>query len=367
MRHCRLTLLAAAVSLLPVLLAGAALGAGPPAAPAERSVTVFPVVVTPAGKVTLESRKGIAEVIGMVLERTGLENVRLADTEFVPQADDSIDREAAAFGDFIRRRQIATQYALLPHLFGSPGSGVQEIRTILVDKQGQIALADRDDSETYDKTSNLEPKDPMTSSIFVARKVQRLWNLEDPLRQDAPTGALHARWREKTGVPSEEEVAATNRRLAVMKEELAGKKLAVYAVRTGDVGDAECAARLAEAITADGIATAAAADGNPDFEIRGHYNEQKVLWDAARGFRRFLQDHPPTADYGLFAHYGIASPAAESSKVGGVHFIVCDRSGQWVLVDFQNSHHVAFQEIDPTSAADCNRLVVRRLKERLAE
>ena len=50
-----------------------------------------------------------------------------------------------------------------------------------------------------------------------------------------------------------------------------------------------------------------------------------------------------------------------------MHLIVCDQSGDWVLIDMQNSHHPDFERIDPKSAADCNRLLLARLKGRLSE
>ena len=45
-----------------------------------------------------------------------------------------------------------------------------------------------------------------------------------------------------------------------------------------------------------------------------------------------------------------------------VHFVVCDREGEWVIVDFQNDHHGDFQSIDPKTPDDCGRLVAKRLQ-----
>ena len=52
--------------------------------------------------------------------------------------------------------------------------------------------------------------------------------------------------------------------------------------------------------------------------------------------------------------------------VGAVHWILCDQRGDWVMVDFQNSHHGDFQELTPESVEDCLELVKVRLKKRLA-
>ena len=322
------------------------------------SVTVLPVVITPGENVPPTIRKAIAEVIGMLLERAGLEEVVLADAEFTPPETDDTDQIAAAFGRFVRGQKIATDHALLAELVGTPKTGARQIRTVLVDREGAVVLADLDDPTTFRKTSGLVPKDPVTCSVFVARKVQKLWNLDDPLRKGATGGKLSKRWREKSGLPGEEEMAALKKRLAAMKKKLAGSRVAVYPVRTAAGSDAECARRLAQSITEAGLCTATAVEVDPGLEVKGHYNEQKVLWTAARGFRQFVREHRPTADYALYAEYG----GLGAGKVGGVHVILCDSSGDWVLVDYQNSHHPDFQSVNPKSADDCNRLVVRRLK-----
>lgn len=356
-----------AAMLLAVPGAGSYAGESPSSRAKPGSVTVFPVVITPEQKLAVGVRHGIAEVIGMLLERIGLEDVELSTTDFDMPKDENLDQVAAAFGRFVREQAIGTDYALLAHFVGTPGKGVDEIDTILVDRQGAVIMAGRDNSQTFAKISDLVPKDPMTASVFVARRVQRFWNLGNPLRENAPTGKLAEAWREKTGVPSKREIAAMNERLDEMKAELGTCRLEVYPVRIGDSSDAECATRLAKAITDAGLCSAVAGDETPDLKIRGNYNEQKVLWDTARGFRRYLEAHPPAEDYALYADYAIASPGTPKAKVMAVHVVVCDRKGRWVLVDYQNSEQPDFQEIDPKSADDCNRLVVLRLKQRLDE
>jgi hypothetical protein len=41
--------------------------------------------------------------------------------------------------------------------------------------------------------------------------------------------------------------------------------------------------------------------------------------------------------------------------------VVCDRTGEWVIADLQNSHQEAFQRISPKTLEDCDRLVLDRL------
>jgi hypothetical protein len=87
-------------------------------------------------------------------------------------------------------------------------------------------------------------------------------------------------------------------------------------------------------------------------------NELKALWDLAREFRDFVRAHPPASDYALYADYAFNPQNAEQ---GFVHFVVCDRKGEWVIVDMQNSHHPDYQSIGIISRDRCDQLLVKRL------
>ena len=67
------------------------------------------------------------------------------------------------------------------------------------------------------------------------------------------------------------------------------------------------------------------------------------------------------SDYVLFADYWFAP----NGQVWAVLFVVCDRTGDWVIVDLQNNHHEDFQLINPKTLADCDRLVLEKIKKRL--
>ncbi len=47
---------------------------------------------------------------------------------------------------------------------------------------------------------------------------------------------------------------------------------------------------------------------------------------------------------------------------GFVHFVICDREGEWVIVDMRNSHHAEYQEIKPVSQEDCDKIVLKYLE-----
>ena len=216
--------------------------------------------------------------------------------------------------------------------------------------------------ETFAKVSSLPPKDPMTCCVFVSRRLQELWKLQDPLRGDAPSGKMARFWREDAGIPDEDELDAIEKRSETLKRNIKTATCTVYPIRVGGESDKQCAADLVAMLNERGLGKAETSQTDPALKIAGHSNEQKVLWDTARAFREFVKKNPPATDYAVYADYGLYG-----SKVRYVHVIVCDRAGDWVLIDLQNSHHPDFQQIDPKTAADASRLLLTRLKSWLNE
>jgi hypothetical protein len=88
-------------------------------------------------------------------------------------------------------------------------------------------------------------------------------------------------------------------------------------------------------------------------------NELKALWNLAREFRSFVRANPPAADYALYADY-VFNP--QNAEQGFVHFVVCDRKGEWVIVDMQNSHQPDYQSVGIISRERCDQLLVKRLE-----
>jgi hypothetical protein len=85
----------------------------------------------------------------------------------------------------------------------------------------------------------------------------------------------------------------------------------------------------------------------------------KRLWDFAREVRGFSRKNPLDADYILYTDYGYNS---QNWEQGFVHFVLCNREGEWVIVDMRNSHHLEYQGVKPVSQADCDKIVVRCLE-----
>ncbi len=361
--------LATAALLVGGMFAKANGGESPEAAAekAEKSVTVFPIVIKPGQGFGDDFEKRVAAVVGLFLEKLGIEDIELAEKRFDSPETNDVAQIAAAFAKLVREKPIKTEYAIYGEIVGTPKTGPKEIRTIVVDRQGKIILAAGDNKQTYARTSDIVPKDPMSCSIFIARKVQKLWGLTEPSPEEAPQGKMAEYWRKQSGLPPEKELAAIKERFQAMVKNVKTSKFVVYPVRIGSGTDKKCAAELAEMLNEQSVCQAVVSKVDPKLQIKGDPNQQKVLWDTARAFRQFVRKNPPEVDYAMYADYGIHRSSSGETQVRYVHAIVCDRAGDWVIVDFQNSHHPDFQSIGPKSQEDCNRLVIKRAKGALSD
>jgi hypothetical protein len=148
------------------------------------------------------------------------------------------------------------------------------------------------------------------------------------------------------------------RRVEELKKSLTDAKVLVYPVQLLDdtsTADAkQLAAKIGEALKTN----ATPVDTPLKIEITRSSNEMKRLWDLARKFRDFVREQKPDADYTLLAEYLIRP---DNKEVWTVHFVICDRAGEWVIVDMQNNHHDDFNTVDPKTTDDCATLIVRRL------
>ena len=113
----------------------------PDASATAKSVTVFPIVLNagkPINGVPANMSKNMAELVGLFLERGGVKEIEIADTQFTPSEKDDLAKSAEAFGEFVRSRKLDTEYALYGQFLGTPGKGIDEIRLVVVDRQGKV-------------------------------------------------------------------------------------------------------------------------------------------------------------------------------------------------------------------------------------
>jgi hypothetical protein len=308
----------------------------------------------------ITSRK-VADVLGLVAEGYGMNNLDALDTEFVPPAEAAWEQVPAHLAEFLKKNPPKSEYVLYAQYLGNPNGGPTEIRFVVTDAAGNLVLSDRqtDKDEDFKRIVSGDP-DAMGCSVLVAERLfSRLgWQKVE----GKPHGKFARKWAHASGTPNDEEQAAMERCLEKLKSGVKTKQIAVYSTCIGEQRNTESAARLVSLVTQQLGCQAIKVDKSVSFQRQPTANEQKLLWDLARAFRDYLRANPADSNYAMLAEYFI-NPAG--GPAGAVHFVVCEKSGDWVLVDFQNSTHEDFQRISPKSIEDCDRLAVERLAKRL--
>jgi hypothetical protein len=318
----------------------------------DASLTILPVRL--AGK----PWDRVTEVVGLLLEKQGLRNIELGETPFVP-AETNLESLAAAVGAFVKTNPIPTGYALYAEYNGNRQTGLNELRAVVVDQTGAVVWTDRQtpQDEAFKK---MEHPEPMTMSVLLVERLSPQLGLNDETAKAAKPGRMAAIMDQRSGLPPENERAALPERQKAMKQAMPGATLLVYPARIGgNKNSVPSAANVVRLLNQEGLCKAVQAEQTILLKTSmADPNELKGLWNLAREFRDFVRANPPAADYALYADYGFNPQNAEQ---GFVHFVVCDRKGEWVIVDMQNSHHPDYQSIGVISEARCDQLLVKRL------
>jgi hypothetical protein len=319
----------------------------------DASLTILPVRL--AGK----PWDRVTEVVGVLLEQQGLKNIELGKTPFTP-AETNLESLAAAVGAFVKANPITTGYALYAEYNGDRQTGLNELRAVVMDQTGAVVWTDRQtpQDEAFKKMGE---RDPMTMSVLLVERLGPQLGLNEETAKAAKPGKLAALLDQRSGLPPENERAALPERLQAMKQALPGATLLIYPARIGgnktSIPSATNVVRLlneaglCKAVQADQTILLKASQADP--------NELKSLWDLAREFRDYVRANPPATDYALYADY-VFNP--QNPEQGFVHFVVCDRKGEWVIVDMQNSHQPDYQSIGIISRERCDKLLIKRLE-----
>ncbi len=318
----------------------------------EASLTILPVRLggKPWDRVT--------EVVGFLLEQQGLRNIELGKTAFTP-AESNLESLAAAAGAFVKTNPVSTDYALYAEYNGDHKTGLNELRAVVVDQTGAVVWTDRQtpQDETFKK---MEDRDPMTMSVLLVQRLSPQLGLNEQTAKAAKPGKMAVIMDQRSGLPPANERAALPERQQAMKRALPGATLLVYPARiVGNEVSVPGATNLVRLLNQAGLCKAVPAEQPVPLKTSlADPNELKALWDLAREFRDFVRTNPPATDYALYADYAFNPHNAEQ---GFVHFVVCDRRGEWVIVDMQNSHHPDYRSIGIISRDRCDQLLARRL------
>jgi len=296
--------------------------------------------------------------VGGLFEQSGLEHVEVGEVAFDPGGNTGMEPLAAALRAFVAQNPVTTDYALYAEYNGFPGKGLNELRAVLADHTGKVVWAERltPDDEPF---RQIEGPDPMTISFLLAERVGPLFGLDEETRRNARPSRLMALLEEQSGSPPESELNAIAGRTEAVKTARHALTLLIVPMRANDTPDTASASVLAREVNAAGlcraISTSRPVEVAPNPSTR---NELLIFWNMATSFRAWVREAHPDADYVLFVDC-VYTPGRW--ELGFVHLIVCDRSGEWAIADFQNSEHPDYQAIKPTSSEACGRLAVRRL------
>jgi len=318
----------------------------------DASLTILPVRLggKPWDRVT--------EVVGVLLEQQGLRNIELGQTPFTP-AETNLESLAAAVGAFMKTNPITTGYALYAEYNGDHKTGLNELRVVVVDQAGAVVWTDRLTMQD-EALKKIEDRDPMTLSVLLVERLGPQLGLNEATAKAAKPGKMAAIMDQRSGLPPENERAVLPERQQAMKRALPGATLLVYQPRIGgNKTSVPSATNIVRLLNQVGLCKAVQAEQPILLKTSlADPNEMKALWNLAREFRDFVRTNPPAADFALYADY-VFNP--QNSEQGFVHFVVCDRKGEWVIVDLQNSHQPDYQSVGVISRDRCDQLLVKRL------
>jgi hypothetical protein len=327
--------------------------------PKEKHREFYDGMMGPAG----QKHFAVIGILDGLLAEQGYDKSEVTDVSFrfAEGLDGRRDR-AATFGAFIREHGIATDYALCVDAICHLEESWEEVYAVIVNANGQVVWQDtqRRGDPAFDKHMTGGPEKVCALVCEILTPVIGLDRLSP--KELSPEKAQALKRMRAEEPPDREELDAMEKRLAAMKKAGAPATVTVYPTRVqGERTDADSAARVAEALSEAKLCTATAVTEGPLLEGAGWPSEPKVLWLYANAAKDYLREHPANSDYVLFADYWMAP----SGEVWAVHFVILDRTGEWVLVDLQNNHHPDFQRLAHTTVEECNQLVVARMKARL--
>lgn len=316
------------------------------------------ILIFPA-RVLDRADANVADVLGLVLENHGLMSHDVVDVAFDTKTPSDWDATMEAFKAFIANSKLKGDYALYAEYLGTPKTGPTEVRWVLTDTAGAVVISDRQtpDSRDFKRIAARDP-DPMGCSMLVAERLFSTtgWKKTHP---DANNPGRFARkWAEKSGLPDAAERRKMDERLKLLNSKRKTAVIEVYPASVNGAADPAVAKSLADDFSMSVFPKSEFCRVTADVKLAPSSNEQKRLWDLARAFREAVRKSPPEGDYAVIAEYIVSK---EGKPAHSVHVVICDKSGEWVLVDMQNNQHDDFKSVNPITPEDCNNLLIRRL------
>lgn len=316
------------------------------------------ILIFPA-RVLDRTDANVADVLGLVFENHGLTSHDVAGVAFDTKSPADWDATVEAFKAFIAKSRMKGDYALYAEYLGTPKTGPTEVRWVLTDADGAVVISDRQtpDSRDFKRIAARDP-DPMGCSMLVAERLFSTTGWKKARPDSHNPGRFARKWAEKSGLPDAAERRKMDERLKRLKAQRTTAIIDVYPASVNGAADPAVAKSLAKDLTKSLFTRSEVAGVTADVKLALSSNEQKRLWDLARAFREVVRASPPGGDYAVIADYIVSS---KGKPAHSVHVVICDKSGEWVLVDMQNNQHDDFKSVNPITPEDCNELLIRRL------
>ena len=322
----------------------------------ETSLTILPI------RLMDQPWERVSEVIGVLLEQKGLKNIELGGNAFMRKGKPDLKDLIDSLQSFISAHPVTTDYVLYAEMRGDEvPPPIDEVVGIILDKSAALVWTDLYNSED-DLFKKVSDPDPMGYSILLVDQISPQLGLNAETARNAKPGKFAAKMRERSGLPPEEEVSAMPAREEIFKGKFQQSKLIIYPVRAQGEANESAAKKLVTLINDAGLANAMTSEKFLLLQSGHDPNELKNLWDMAKEFRSHLKSNHQDGDYFLYTDYVFTK---DNWQAGYVHFILCDRQGEWVIVDLQNSNMPDYISIKPTSAEDCNRILISRIEKYL--
>jgi len=339
----------------------------------DATMTIFPVtyIVTgpvdkyrkfydgmmgPAGREHFK----VIEILGLLLTEQGYDKFEMTDTEFRFPTETSARKDrAATFGTFVSELDLKTDYALCTEFTIHLENSFEEVYSVIVDTKGGLVWEDSQGPGDPEFDNDF-PGTPEKCCELTYRRLASVMALDRLPKTELAEDKKQALQEMRSGQPpSQSEFTAIEMRLGDMKKAGGFGRVMIYPARVdGDRTDRSSATRLSELINEAGLCKPRVATASPLPDDAGWPDEMEVLWRFASSASEHTRQNPNNCDYVLFADYWFAP----DGRVWAVHFVVCDQAGDWVIVDMQNNHKEDFQRVNPKTLADCDRLVLERLK-----
>lgn len=319
----------------------------------DASLTILPV------KLMNQHWDRVSEVVGAILEEKGIKNIEVGTSIFIYEERASVKAIADSLKSFLLKNPATTDYILYAEMNGDNNPPpIDELFGLVVDNKGELVWSDFLNSN--DKVfTDVDDPDPMGYSVLLTERLAPYFGLNEETARNAKPGKMAAKMRERSGLPPEEEMIGMHEREKALQSGLKESQLVVFPLRVMRQSDDYATGELVKLVNEGGLSKALISKNplllKPSVQDP---NEMKALWDMAKQFRDYLKTNPQEGDYFLYGDYAFTP---DNWQAGYVHFVICDRNGEWVVADLQNSEQTDYYNVKPVSVEDCNKILFNRL------